>query len=124
MTVYLDAEDLLQLIDDLHVGPIRDLGLLDSTAHRPSAWVLGTEAYPSIDLKAAVLLDSIVVSQPLVDGNKRLGWLAVAVFYGINDIMLNAPDDPAYDLVISVEDGSMDATSGAEQLAEWTTPAT
>lgn len=123
MTIYLDTEDLLQLIDDLHVGPIRDLGLLDSAAHRPSAWILGTEAYPGIDLKAAVLLDSIVGHHPLVDGNTRLGWLAVAVFYAINNIMLNAPDDPAYDLVISVADRSMDATSVAEQLAEWATPA-
>lgn len=45
MTVHLDTEDLLHLIDDLGVGPIRDLGLLDSAAHRPSSWVLGTEAY-------------------------------------------------------------------------------
>lgn len=42
----------------------------------------GREAYPDLDLKAAVLMDSIVGSHPLVDGNKRLGWLAAVVFYG------------------------------------------
>lgn len=119
MTVYLDTEDLLQLTDDLGVGPVRDLGLLDSAAHRPSAWVLGQEAYPGIDLKAAVLMESIVSNHPLVDGNKRLGWLAVSVFYQLNKMVLNAPDDPAYDLVISVADGSIDAAAAAGTLATW-----
>ena len=123
MTAYLDIEDLLELVDDLGIGPVRDLGLLDSAAHRPSAWILGTEAYPGLDLKAATLLESIVGIHPLVDGNKRLGWLAVAVFYEINGVAFDAPDDPAYELVISVADGSTDATSAAGQLAEWATPA-
>ena len=123
MTVYLDTEDLLQLVDDLGVGPVRDLGLLDSAAHRPSAWILGVEAYPGIDGKAAVLLESLATHRPLVDGNKRLGWLALAVFFSINGVELDAPDDPAYDLVIAVADGSVDATAAAERLAAWTTAA-
>lgn len=124
MTTHLDTEDLLQLIEDLGVGPVRDLGLLDSAAHRPSAWILGTEAYPDIHLKAGVLLESIVANHPLADGNKRLGWLAVVVFYGLNGLLLDAPDDPAYDLVISVADGSSDAAGAAELLAAWAHPAT
>lgn len=119
MTIYLETDDLLQLVDDLGVGPVRDAGLLDSAAHRPSAWILGREAYPGIDLKAAVLLDSIVSNHPLVDGNKRLGWLAVAVFYQINDITLDAPEDPAYDLVIGMADGSTDVARAADTLARW-----
>lgn len=120
MTVYLDTEDLLQLVDDLAVGPVRDLGILDSAAHRPASWVLGEEAYPDLHLKAAVLLESIVSNHPLVDGNKRLGWLAVAVFFSINDVALEAPDDEAYDLVIAVADGSRAAAATAGQLAQWT----
>lgn len=122
MTVHLDTEDLLRLIDDLAVGPIRDLGLLDSAAHRPTSWVLGEEAYPELHLKAAVLLESIVSNHPLVDGNKRLGWLAVAVFFSINGVALDAPHDEAYDLVIAVADGSRAAAAAAEQLARWTGP--
>lgn len=120
MTVHLDTEDLLTLIDDLGVGPVRDLGLLDSAAHRPSAWVLGTEAYPDLDMKAAVLLESIVSNRPLVDGNTCLGWLAVAVFYSLNSIELDASDDPAFELVMSVADGSTDAAAAASSLAQWT----
>lgn len=32
------------------------------------------------------MLHSIVKNHPLVDGNKRLGWLAFAVFLDINGI--------------------------------------
>lgn len=123
MTVHLDTEDLLELAADLGVGPIRDLGLLDSAAHRPASWVLGTEAYPGLHLKAAVLLESIVSNHPLVDGNKRLGWLSVAVFYSINGVALDAPDDEAYDLVVGIADGSLAASAAAEHLARWTGPA-
>lgn len=34
------------------------------------------------------LLGFLVVNHPLVDDNKRLGWLAVVVFYGLDDIDL------------------------------------
>ena len=74
---YLTTEDLLALAADLRVGPIQDLGLLDCAPHRPGASVLGRDAYPDIDAKAGALLECIVVHHPLVDGNKRLGWLAV-----------------------------------------------
>lgn len=56
---------------------------------------------------------------PLVDGNKRLGWLAVVVFYGLNGIALDAPDDEAYDLVIAMASGESDYRSAASRLAAW-----
>ena len=45
MIEYLTLEDVLALIDDLKVGPIRDVGLLDSAVHRPQATVFGVDAY-------------------------------------------------------------------------------
>lgn len=116
---YLTTEDLLALATDLGVGPIKDLGLLDSAAHRPSVSLFGADAYPGIDAKAAVLLESIVVNPPLVDGNKRLGWLAVVVFYGLNGVDLQAPDDEAYDLVVAVASGDADHHLAARHLATW-----
>lgn len=116
---YLTTEDLLALAADLRVGPIQDLGLLDSAAHRPSSSVFGRDAYPDIDAKAGALLESIVGNHPLVDGNKRLGWLAVVVFYGLNDIDLHAPDDDAYDLVIAVASGQAGHQEVADCLAQW-----
>lgn len=120
--VYLDLEDMLTLVSDLGVGPVRDLGLLDSAAHRPRTSLFGQDAYPSRDEKAAVLLESIVRNHPLVDGNKRLGWLAMTVFQHLNGVWLEAPDDRAYDLVIDVAAGRRDHRTVAAQLAQWCRP--
>lgn len=64
MTVHLTREDLLTLVADLCVGPVRDVGLLESAAHRPSTRVWGRAAYPSLDEKAAALLESLVRNHP------------------------------------------------------------
>lgn len=119
MTQYLTLDDVLQLIHDLAVGPIRDIGLLDCAVHRPQVSVFGADAYPSIDEKAAVLLESLVRNHALVDGNKRVGWLATVVFYGLNSITLDAPDDDAYNLVITMASGDTTYTHAATVLAKW-----
>ncbi|HLQ80693.1 MAG TPA: type II toxin-antitoxin system death-on-curing family toxin [Brachybacterium sp.] len=116
---YLSLEDLLTLVDDLQVGPVRDLGLLESAAHRPTTTLWGAEAYDGLDLKAAALLESIVRNHTLLDGDKRLGWLAVVVFLGLNGIDLEAPDDDAYDLIIAVATGQLPIEDVAERLASW-----
>lgn len=119
MIEYLTLEDVLTLIDDLGVGPVRDVGLLDSAVHRPQASVFGVDAYPNIDEKAAALLESLVRNHTLIDGNKRLGWLAIVVFYGGNDITLDAPDDEAYDLVIAMASGASTYQEAAAHLSRW-----
>ncbi|MCX6397883.1 MAG: type II toxin-antitoxin system death-on-curing family toxin [Propionibacteriales bacterium] len=119
MTTYLTLEDLLQLVSDLGVGPIRDLGLLDSAAHRPTTSLYGHDAYPGLDDKAAVLLESLVRNHPLVDGNKRIGWLAVVVFYGLNGVDLDAPDDDAFDLVVGMAAGEVEFGAAAARLRSW-----
>jgi death-on-curing protein len=116
---YLTLEDLLALIEDLDVGPIRDVGLLDSAVHRPQATVYGDDAYPDLDQKAAVLLESLVRNHALIDGNKRVGWLATVVFYGLNNIELEAPDDDAYDRVIAIASGEIAYRDAASHLAKW-----
>ena len=116
---YLTLEDLLTLVDDLRVGPVRDVGLLESSAHRPTTTLWGADAYEGLDLKAAALLESIVRTHTLLDGNKRLGWLAIVVFFGLNGVDLDAPDDAAYELVIAVSTGQMPLGEAAEALAAW-----
>lgn len=119
MTVFVGLEDLLALASDLGVGPVRDIGLLDAAAHRPRTTLYGEEAYPGLDLKSAVLLDSLVRNHALVDGNKRLGWLATVVFYGLNDVTLEAPDDDAYELVMSVARSEPTVDEIVSSLADW-----
>ncbi len=119
MIEYLTLEDVLALIDDLKVGPLQDVGLLDSAVHRPQVTVFGVDAYPEIDQKAAVLLESLVRNHALIDGNMRIGWLATVVFYGLNTIGLDAPDDGAHDLVIAVASSVITYEEAARHLARW-----
>ena len=119
---YLDLEDLLDLTRALlgDPPPIRDVGLLGSAAARPRTTAFGHDAYPDVLTKAAALLQSIVNNHALIDGNKRLGWLATAVFLELNGIPASkASSDDVYDLVIwtaSTDPGLADITSRLSSL--------
>lgn len=110
MIRYLTLEHLLDLagIATGRRAEVRELGLLDSAASRPRTSVFGADAYPDLYTKAGALLHSIVCNHPLVDGNKRLGWLACYVFCEINSIVLDPTEDEAYDFVIAVASGQLD----------------
>ena len=102
---YLDLDDLVELAGRFlgDPPPIRDIGLLGSAAARPSTTAFGQDAYPDLTTKAAALLQSIVNNHALVDGNKRLGWLATAVFLEINGVTASGLSNEAvYELVIWV----------------------
>lgn len=117
---YLTLEDLLGIADDIRVGPVRDIGLLDSAAQRPSSTLWGAQAYESIPLKAAALLESLTRNHPLVDGNKRLGFVATVVFLRMNDFSFEPPsDDDVYDFVISVASGRTELADAADIIARW-----
>ncbi|MCA1844627.1 MAG: type II toxin-antitoxin system death-on-curing family toxin [Actinobacteria bacterium] len=117
---YLDLEDLLDLAARL-LGPspaIRDVGLLGSAVARPQTTAFGADAYPDLWTKAAALLQSIVKNHGLVDGNKRLGWLATAVFLDLNGIDVTfASNDEVYDLVVGVAAGNYTVTEVAKRLS-------
>lgn len=116
MTVFLDLEDLLGLVRALGAGPVRDVGLLDSAAARPRSSAFGEDAYPSLSLKAAALLHSVARNHALVDGNKRLAWLAAVVFLDLNDTAPGVTDDEAFELVMEVAQGTADVEEIAERL--------
>ena len=125
MTEYLDLDDLLAAADAA-VGSradVRDVGLLQAVVARPQATAFGEEAYPTLDQKAAALLQSIVAGHPLVDGNNRLGWVAIRLFYRLNDADVRPTPDEAFELVVSVASGDRrDVTEIAGTLARWRTP--
>ena len=125
MTEYLDLEDLLAAAEAAVGAPadVRDIGLLQAAVARPQATAYGEEAYLDLDSKAAALLHAIVAGHPLVDGNKRLGWVAVRLFYRMNDADLAAEQDAAYDLVVAVAAGERrDVPDIAARLAAWRRP--
>ncbi|WP_029433171.1 type II toxin-antitoxin system death-on-curing family toxin [Blastococcus sp. URHD0036] len=114
---YLDLEDLLGLVRRLRAGPVRDIGLLDSAAARPRSQAFGLDAYGTLALKAGALLHSLVGNHALVDGNKRLGWLATVVFLDLNGAAPDLDDEAAFSLVVDVAAGSVDVEEIASRLA-------
>ena len=97
--------------------PIREIGLLESAAAQPYVTVFGEDAYPSPWDKAAVLFRTIVSNHPLVDGNKRLGWLAPTTFLtrvGYSTSHISSSD--AVDLVLRVATEHLEIDTIAREL--------
>lgn len=117
--VYLSTEALLRIASALGVRDVRDIGLLDSAAQRPQSSVFGSESYPSLAKKGAALIESIVRNHPLIDGNKRLGWSAVAIFFEMNDSPINISNDEAYEFTYAVAAGKLSFLEIAQQLEHW-----
>ena len=108
---YLDLDDVIGLACALlgDPAPIRDLGLLGSAVARPQTTAFGEDAYPDLLTKAGALLQSIVNNHALIDGNKRLGWLATAVFLELNGVAASrASNDDVYELVMWVASSNPD----------------
>jgi death-on-curing protein len=110
---YLELDDLLVAAQGFpgHRPEVRDYGLLESALARPKATVFGEDAYTGIHEKAAALLDSLVNNHALVDGNKRLGWVAVRLFYGFDGYRVCASEDEKVGLVVDVAAGELNDVS-------------
>jgi len=113
---YLDLDDVMEIVRTLGVGPVRDVGLLDSAVNRPRASAFGEDAYETFELKAAALLQSLAKNHALVDGNKRTAWLCTVVFCDLNGVRPGLTNDQAYDLVIAVASTQMELSEIAERL--------
>ena len=84
MTVeYLDLTDYVAIagevtgLDVTTLIKASRLDLADSALHAPSAGVGDEDFYPDFVDKAAVLVVRLVKNHPLLDGNKRAGWVAL-----------------------------------------------
>jgi death on curing protein len=121
---YLDASDLLVLAAAVTGGDlvVRDLGLLDAAAHRPRAAVLGVEAYNTLWLKSAALLDSVVRTRPLAQGNWRLGWVAAVALCDVNGWWVDADEGDALRVVRAVAHGRLDVPALAARFDTWAIP--
>ena len=111
MTDYLDLPALLDLAELILGRPpaVRDMGLLSSAAARPATVAFGVEAYEDVWTKAGALLQSLVLNHALVDGNKRLGWVATRVFLDLNGVVPVEVDvDLAEEFVIKVVTHDLD----------------
>lgn len=108
MTVtYLSLDDAIRAIAILKIGPVRDIGLLDSALSRPRASAFGEDAYPTFGLKASALLHSLTKNHCLVDGNKRIAWFLTTIFCDLNGYEVALSDDDAFNLVWDIAAGEM-----------------
>ena len=92
---YLTSEQLLFIHSRLIAETggshgVRDLARLESAVARPQAVFDRKELYPDVFLKAAALLDSLVNNHPFIDGNKRTGIAAAALFLQANGRQLTS----------------------------------
>jgi death-on-curing protein len=113
---YLELEDIITIIRTLGIGPVRDVGLLDSAVNRPRSSAFGEDAYATLNLKAAALLQSMTKNHALVDGNKRLAWLSTVVFCDLNGLSPQLTDDEAFQLVCDIASSQLDVGVIAERL--------
>ena len=82
---------------------------LETAIARMQSAYFGTEQYPTVVDKAAVLIHSIITSHPFMDANKRTAVIGAKLFMQMNDYTF--PDNPI------LEDGE-DIADVAIQMAE------
>ena len=93
----------------------RDEGLLQSALSAPFQSFSGTDAYPSLQQKAARLAFGLVKNHPFIDGNKRIGAHAMLVFLALNGVELDYEQKELSDLILSVAADE----SGYEDILQW-----
>lgn len=93
---------------------LRDENVLESALARPrQRW-----AYePDSDLSAlaAAYGFGLATNHPFNDGNKRIAFLAIVVFLGINGVELDAPEGEVVAATLDLASGEL----GEAQLADW-----
>ena len=107
MTRFLTLEDALHVSARLGFH-VRDAGLLASALARPATTLFGADAYPSLAMKAAALMESVVRNHPFVDGNKRSGWTLTVALLWINGLVHDMTTAEGFDLVVGVAEGRFD----------------
>jgi len=120
VTVYLSVAQILRLHEKL-IGAfggakgLRDAGALDAATARPQQIFGGEDLYPDAAAKAAALMHSLVMNHPFVDGNKRVGAMAMELFLLVNSVALDAVDEEIVAVTLAVARGEV----AAEALAIW-----
>ena len=115
MTRYLDLEAFVNQLQRIGFK-VRDLGLLNSALSRPRASLFGQDAYPSIYLKAAALMESIILNHPMIDGNKRSSWFGLNAFLLLNGLVIEADQVEAYEFVLVIATKKIDIESSANWI--------
>ena len=93
---------------------LRDGGLLESALARPQNRAAYEEGVSVFALAADYCL-GIVKNHPFLDGNKRSGILAAAVFLSMNGFDFRPPETSIIQVIVGLAAGEIDPDS----LARW-----
>ena len=93
---------------------VRDDGLILSALARPkNRWSYSTEVeWPEL---AAAYGYGLTKNHGFVDGNKRIGFLAMYVFLGLNGIEIEVPEEEVVIATTEVASGER----SEDELADW-----
>jgi len=85
---------------DEHVdsSDYKDINLIESAAGRPFQTFGGSDLYPSVSEKAAVLFHSLVCNHSFRNGNKRTAVIGVDMFLAVNGYALAMNNLEVYEL--------------------------
>jgi death-on-curing protein len=110
---FLSYESALHQINRLGFM-VKDPGLLDSALARPKTTLFGEFAYPTIEMMAAAMHQSLVKNHPLIDGNKRTAWLLLITFLFMNELTVEMTADEGMDFTLGVAEGRYDLEQAAK----------
>ena len=96
---------------------LRDAGLLASACAQPRQTFGGEELYPTLVSKAAALAYSLVRNHPFIDGNKRIGFVAMHTFLLLNGFELIGTEDDQVEIFLALAAGDLNR----EQFENWIT---
>ena len=97
------------------IDGIRDAHLLDQSVNSPFHTFGGQYLYPTLEAMAAHLAFSLIKNHPFLDGNKRIGILAMMVFLERNGHPINCTDDELERLGLGLADSSITE----QELLKW-----
>ncbi len=107
-----------RIIDQTGGAPgLRDMGRLESAIAQPRMSFGGSDLYPTLIEKAAVLCFALIRNHPFIDGNKRSGHAAMEVFLVLNGHEIKAKVDEQETIVLGVASGQV----SRQELTEWLT---
>jgi len=120
MIRYLSLEEVLELHRLVlrqtgGLEGVRDLGGLESAVAQPQMTFDGQDLYPCLPTKAAALGFSLIRNHPFVDGNKRIGHLAMEMFLVLNGHELDAGVDEQERIILGLAAGEV----SREGFAGW-----
>ena len=112
--IVVDAIHTDQLREHGGLPGIRDENALESALARPrQKW--SDEAHSDGALLAAAYAFGLVRNHPYRDGNKRIGFLAMVTFLGMNGHDPQVTDAEVVTEILALADGSV----SEEALADW-----